>query len=80
MSISIFSKIRVPLAPNAPNLYQSLGIENLIALLTSQCVQMLLAPRIFPVRNFMLGIFARKAEYRTSTYNPQYKSILIINR
>ena len=39
----------------------SVGVEHLIALLTPQCFQVLLMPRMFPVWDFVVGIFARKA-------------------
>ena len=37
------------------------GVEHLIALLTPQCFQIPLTPRMFPAWDFMVGIFARKA-------------------
>ena len=37
------------------------GVEHLIALLTPQCFQIPLMPRMFPVWDFVVGIFARKA-------------------
>ena len=40
---------------------KKVGVEHLIALLTPQCFQILLTPRMFPVWNFVVGIFARKA-------------------
>ena len=41
--------------------HASVGVEHLIALLTLQCFQIPLTPRMFPVWDFMVGIFARKA-------------------
>ena len=35
--------------------------EHLIALLTPRCFQILLMPRMFPIWDFVVGIFARKA-------------------
>ena len=37
------------------------GEEHMIALLTPQCFQIPLTPRMFPVWDFVVGIFARKA-------------------
>ena len=37
------------------------GVEHLIALLAPQCFQIPLTPRMFPVWDFVVGIFARKA-------------------
>ena len=37
------------------------GVEHLIALLTLQCFQIPLTPRVFPVWDFVVGIFALKA-------------------
>ena len=37
------------------------GVEHLIALLTPQRFQIPLIPRMFPIWDFMVGIFARKA-------------------
>ena len=36
------------------------GMEHLIALLTPQCFQIPLTPRMFPIWDFVVGIFARK--------------------
>ena len=41
--------------------HTSVGVEHLIALLTPQCFQIPLTPRMFPVWDFVVGIFARKA-------------------
>ena len=37
------------------------SVENLIALITFQCFQILLTPRIFPVWDLVVDIFPRKA-------------------
>ena len=37
------------------------SVKHLIALMTFQCFQILLMPRIFPFWDFVVGIFARKA-------------------
>ena len=37
------------------------GVEHLIALLTPQCFQIPLTPRMFPVWDFVVGIFAQKS-------------------
>ena len=37
------------------------GVEHLITLLTPKCFQTPLTPRMFPVWDFVVGIFARKA-------------------
>ena len=43
------------------NVTDNTSVEHLIALLTSQCFQILLTPRIFSVWDYVVGIFARKA-------------------
>ena len=43
------------------NITQPVGVDHLIALLTPQCFQIPLTPRMFPVWDFVVGIFARKA-------------------
>ena len=45
---------------NFYHLILPVGVEHLIALLTSQCFQIQLTPRMFPVWDFVVGIFARK--------------------
>ena len=40
---------------------KTVGVEHLIALLTPQRFQIPLTPRMFPVWDFVVGIFARKA-------------------
>ena len=49
------------------------GVEHLIALLTPQCFQFPLTPRMSPVYDFVVGIFARKAllNMGAGTLNPQ---------
>ena len=42
--------------------YLPVGVEHLIALLTSQCFQIPLTPRMFNVWDFVVGIIARKAK------------------
>ena len=37
-----------------------IGVEHLIELLTSQYFQIPLMPRMFPVWDFVVGVFARK--------------------
>ena len=41
--------------------YKPVCMEHLIALPTSLCIKILLKPRMFPVWDFVVGIFARKA-------------------
>ena len=37
------------------------GVEHMIVLLTPQCIQILLTPRMFPVQDFVVGTLARIA-------------------
>ena len=50
-------------------------VEHLIALLTPQCFQNPLTPKMFPVWDFVVGIFARKALFNMG----RVLSTLIIN-
>ena len=53
------------------NIFYPVGMEHLIALLTPQCFQIPLTPRMFSVWDFVAGIFARKALLNMGTFNPQ---------
>ena len=54
--------------------FLSVGVTHLIALLTPQWFQILLTPRMFPVWDFVVGIFDRKVLINMGwreTFNPQ---------
>ena len=58
-SLDIFYGILLYLHRNA--LHLPVGVEHLIVLLTPHCIQIPLMLRMFPVWDFVVGIFAQKA-------------------
>ena len=56
------------------------SVEHLIALLTSQYFQILLAPRLLPVQDFVVGIFAWKAMLNVSCVLSTLRCLYLYNK